>query len=31
MHWVEGGCDVIADLDIVWGECIVPNGGEIYA
>ena len=30
-HWVEWHCDVIADVDNDWGECIVPIGSEMYA
>ena len=30
-HGVEWDCDVIADVDNDWGECIVPIGSEIYA
>ena len=30
-HGVEWDCDVIADVDNGWGECIVPIGSEIYA
>ena len=30
-HGVEWDCDVIADIDKGWGECIVPTGSEIYA
>ena len=27
----EWDCDVLADVDNGWGECIVPIGSEIYA
>ena len=30
-HGVEWDCDVIADVDNGWGECIVLIGSEIYA
>ena len=30
-HGVEWDCDVIADVDNGWGECIVPIGSEIDA
>ena len=30
-HGVEWDCDVIADVDNGWGECIVPIGSQIYA
>ena len=29
-HGVEWGCDVIADVDNGWGECILPAGGDLY-
>ena len=30
-HGVEWDCDVIADVDNGWGECIAPIGSEIFA
>ena len=30
-HRFEWDCDIIADVDNGWGECIVPIGSDIYA